>query len=212
MNVCEIFKSIQGESTFAGLPCVFVRLSGCNLKCSWCDTPYAQVSDDAVELSVDDVLRSVAGFGCSLVEITGGEPLMQEEARELASRLLSSGYTVLIETNGSVPLRGLDGEVIKIVDVKCPSSGHGGSFLVENLEHISPQDELKFVIGNREDYEAAKAFLDDMLRGRTDKVLFAPVRPELHPGELAEWILKDGLRVRLQLQLHAYIWPDERGR
>ena len=211
MFVCEIFKSIQGESTYAGLPCVFVRLSGCNLRCSWCDTPYARVSDDAADLSVDEVLGRVSELGCPLVEITGGEPMLQEEAMELASRLLSAGYTVLIETNGSVPLRGLDEEVIKIVDVKCPSSGYAGSFLVENLECIGPQDELKFVIGNREDYEAAKGFLEEMLRGRTEKVLFAPVRPDLRPRDLAEWILKDGLRVRLQLQLHTYIWPDERG-
>ncbi|OGP15706.1 MAG: 7-carboxy-7-deazaguanine synthase [Deltaproteobacteria bacterium GWA2_55_10] len=212
MYVCEIFKSIQGESTYAGLPCVFVRLSGCNLRCTWCDTTYARGSDEAIELPTDEVLRRVLEFGCSLVEITGGEPLLQEEARELASKLLSSGYTVLVETNGSVPLAGLDEEVIKIVDVKGPSSGHAGSFLVENLRHIGPEDELKFVIGNREDYEAAKGFLEEMLRGRTEKVLFAPVRPGLHPKELAEWILKDGLRVRLQLQLHAYIWPNERGR
>lgn len=212
MLVCEIFKSIQGESTYAGLPCVFVRLSGCNLRCTWCDTPYARGSDEAIELSTDEVLSRVSEFGCGLVEITGGEPLLQGEARELASKLLSSGYTVLMETNGSVPISGLDDGVIKIVDVKCPSSGHAGSFLVENLEYIGPRDELKFVIGNREDYEAAKGFLEEMLRGRTEKVLFAPVRHELHPKELAEWILKDGLRVRLQLQLHAYIWPNERGR
>ena len=212
MLVYEIFKSIQGESTYAGLPCVFVRLAGCNLSCSWCDTPYARVPDEAIEMTIVEVIEKVGGFDCPLVEITGGEPLMQEEAIDLAGALLESGYRVLIETNGSVALSGLDPRVVKIVDVKCPSSGHAGSFLIENLECISPEDELKFVIGNREDYDSAVRFIEDFLRGRTEKVLFAPVRPQLSPAELSDWILKDGLRVRLQLQLHSYIWPGEKGR
>jgi len=212
MLVYEIFKSIQGESTYAGLPCVFVRLAGCNLSCSWCDTPYARVPDEAIEMTIAEVIEEAGGFDCPLVEITGGEPLMQEEAIELAGALLESGYRVLIETNGSVALSGLDPRVVKIVDVKCPSSGHAGSFLIKNLECISPEDELKFVIGNREDYDSAVRFIEDFLRGRTEKVLFAPVRPHLSPAELSDWILKDGLRVRLQLQLHSYIWPGEKGR
>ena len=212
MLVYEIFKSIQGESTYAGLPCVFVRLAGCNLSCSWCDTPYARVPDEAIEMTIVEVIEKVGGFDCPLVEITGGEPLMQEEAIDLAGALLESGYRVLIETNGSVALSGLDPRVVKIVDVKCPSSGHAGSFLIENLECISPEDELKFVIGNREDYDSAVRFIEDFLRGRTEKVLFAPVRPQLSPAELSDWILKDSLRVRLQLQLHSYIWPGEKGR
>ena len=212
MLVYEIFKSIQGESTYAGLPCVFVRLAGCNLSCSWCDTPYARGPDEAIEMTIVEVIEKVGGFDCPLVEITGGEPLMQEEAIDLAGALLESGYRVLIETNGSVALSGLDPRVVKIVDVKCPSSGHAGSFLIENLECISPEDELKFVIGNREDYDSAVRFIEDFLRGRTEKVLFAPVRPQLSPAELSDWILKDSLRVRLQLQLHSYIWPGEKGR
>ncbi|MCC6501940.1 MAG: radical SAM protein [Deltaproteobacteria bacterium] len=212
MLVSEIFKSIQGESTFAGLPCVFVRLAGCNLSCSWCDTPYARVPDEAIEMTIAEVFEEVGGFECPLVEITGGEPLLQEEALELAVELLESGHRVLIETNGSVPLSRVDPRVVKIVDVKCPSSGHAGSFLMENLEHISAEDELKFVIGSREDYDSAVRFLEEFLMGRTQKVLFAPVRTALSPAELSGWILKDGLRVRLQLQLHSYIWPGERGR
>ncbi|HBG47182.1 MAG TPA: 7-carboxy-7-deazaguanine synthase [Deltaproteobacteria bacterium] len=212
MLVSEIFKSIQGESSYAGLPCVFVRLAGCNLKCSWCDTPYAQGTEGAKELSIEEVLKDVAFYDCALVEITGGEPLVQEEAKELAGKLIERGYTVLIETNGSVPLAGLDKRVIKIVDVKCPSSGHGSSFLVENLQYMTPEDEVKFVIANRGDYDCAREFMENMLRGRTEKVLFAPVRPEMDPRVFADWILKDSLRVRLQLQLHAYIWPDEKGR
>lgn len=212
MIVYEIFKSIQGESTYAGLPCVFVRLAGCNLSCTWCDTPYARVPDEAVEMTVAEVVEKVGGYNCPIVEITGGEPLLQEEAAELASALLERGYRVLIETNGSVCLSGLDSRVVKIVDVKGPSSGHAGSFLLENLEHITQEDEVKFVIADRGDYDAAVRFMEEFLRGRTEKVLFAPVRPQLSPRELSEWILKDALKVRLQLQLHAYIWPGETGR
>lgn len=212
MIVYEIFKSIQGESTYAGLPCVFVRLAGCNLSCSWCDTPYARVPDEAIEMTIAEVIEEVGGYNCPLVEITGGEPLMQEEACLLAAALADRGCRVLVETNGSVCLSGLDPRVVKIVDVKCPSSGHAGSFLLENLEHISLDDEVKFVIGSREDYDSAIRFMEEFLRGRTEKVLFAPVRPQLSPRELSEWILKDALKVRLQLQLHSYIWPDERGR
>ena len=212
MIVYEILKSIQGESTYAGLPCVFVRLAGCNLSCSWCDTPYARVPDEAIEMTIAEVIEEVGGYNCPLVEITGGEPLMQEEACLLAVALADRGYRVLVETNGSICLSGLDPRVVKIVDVKCPSSGHAGSFLLENLKHISPEDEVKFVIGGREDYDSAIRFMEEFLRGRTEKVLFAPVRPQLSPRELSEWILKDALKVRLQLQLHTYIWPDEKGR
>lgn len=212
MLVYEIFKSIQGESTYAGLPCVFVRLAGCNLNCTWCDTPYARVPDEAVEMSIAEVVEEVGGFRCPIVELTGGEPLLQDEAHELACELLDRGYRVLVETNGSVALSRLDERIVKVVDVKCPSSGHGGSFLLENLEYITPEDEVKFVIGNREDYDSSIRFIEECLRGRTEKVLFAPVRPQLSPQELSDWILRDGLRVRLQLQLHTYIWPGERGR
>ena len=211
MIVSEIFLSIQGESTYAGLPCAFVRLAGCNLSCDWCDTAYARVSDGAVEVSVDKIVGEVEGFNCRLVEITGGEPLLQEESREAAVRLLDRGFTVLIETNGSVDMRGLDPRVIKIVDVKCPSSGHAGSFKVENLSCITPRDEIKFVIADRTDYEFAKKCLEEFIEDRTDKVLFAPVSPGLPPGVLADWILKDMLRVRLQLQLHRYIWEEGGG-
>lgn len=216
MLVSEIFLSMQGESTYAGLPCVFVRLAGCNLSCSWCDTQYARSTEGARELSIDEILGEVrreAGlYRSGLVEITGGEPLLQEGTKELARRLIDAGNTVLIETNGSVPLSGLDKRAVKIIDFKCPSSGHAGSFLMENLGLITPEDELKFVIGNRDDYECAKRFIDEFVEDRTAKVLFAPVKPDLDPALLAEWILKDGIKVRLQLQLHKYIWSDERGR
>lgn len=212
MLINEIFMSIQGESSYAGLPCVFVRLAGCNLQCSWCDTPYARGNEGSYELDADGVTAEVRKYGCRLVEITGGEPLLQDEAPRLAVRLLDEGYRVLIETNGSVGLNTLDKRVIKVVDVKCPSSGHAGSFLLSNLPFISPDDEIKFVIKDREDYEYAKRFLEEFIEDRTERVLFAPVKNELPARELAEWILKDSLKVRLQLQLHSYIWPDERGR
>lgn len=212
MFVKEIFISIQGESTYAGLPCVFVRLAGCNLRCEWCDTAYAQETDGADDLSIEDIIGKIKQSPYRLVELTGGEPLLQEEAKLLSRTLLESGYKVLIETNGSVSLKGLPEGIVKIIDVKCPSSGHAGCFLMENLDFINPEDEIKFVIGGREDYEYAKRFIDEFLEGRTQKILFAPVKPDLDPKELADWILKDGLKVRLQLQLHSYIWPNERGR
>lgn len=212
MIVSEIFKSIQGESSFAGLPCVFIRLAGCNLECTWCDTPYARVPEGAIELTVEEIVDKARFFDCRLVEITGGEPLLQKETGRLARTFLDAGFRVLVETNGSISLEGLDVRIVKIVDVKCPSSGHGGSFLMENLNHITPEDEIKFVIGDKADYEYARMFLDECLKGRTEKVLFAPVRPALDPKELAGWILKDCLSVRLQLQIHSYIWPGERGR
>ena len=212
MLISEIFFSIQGESTYAGLACVFVRMGGCNLSCSWCDTAYAQSSDGAEEMEVDAVVRAVKKYKCPLVEITGGEPLIQPDTPALAARLLDEGLTVLIETNGSVGLRGLDERIIKIIDVKCPSSGHAGSFLMENLKFVAPEDEMKFVIADRGDYEFAKQFLEEFIRDRAAKVLFAPVRPGLEPRELAGWILKDSLSARLQIQLHKYIWNGERGR
>lgn len=212
MIVSEIFKSIQGESTFAGLPCVFIRLAGCDMKCTWCDTPYARVPDGALDLSVEEIVAKARFYGCHLAEITGGEPLQQKDTATLARALLDDGFRVLVETNGSISLSGLDPRIIKIVDVKCPSSGHGGSFLMENLDLITPEDEVKFVIGDKPDYEYARRFVEECLRDRTEKVLFAPVRPVLDPKDLAEWILKDCLSVRLQLQIHSYIWPGERGR
>jgi 7-carboxy-7-deazaguanine synthase len=212
MLVSEIFLSIQGESSYAGLPCVFVRLSGCNLSCDWCDTAYARVEEGARELTVDDVMAEVKGLRCTLAEITGGEPLLQADSRGLAGRLLKEGYSVLIETNGSVSLKGLPEGVVKIVDVKCPSSGQGGSFLIKNLEHITGRDEVKFVIGDRVDFDFAVRFVSEFIRDRTDKILFAPVRPALDPKDLAEWMLKDCTKARLQLQLHTYIWKGERGR
>lgn len=212
MLVSEIFLSIQGESTYAGLPFVFVRLSGCNLACNWCDTPYARGGEGAEEMTIDGIVSAVERFRCRSAEITGGEPLMQEGTKALAKRLLDKGYRVLVETNGSVDLGGLDEKAVKIIDVKCPSSGHGGSFLIKNLDYLTRDDEIKFVIGDRNDYDFAKGFMEDFLKDKTSKVLLAPVKPLIDPKDLAEWILKDALPVRLQLQMHKYIWGDEKGR
>ena len=213
MEINEIFLSIQGESSYAGKPCTFVRLAGCNLKCVWCDTMYANTGDEkSRELSVDGVIAEVEGYKCSTVEITGGEPLLQDESLVLAYRLLELGYTVLLETNGTVSLEPVDPRVIKVVDVKCPSSGQPGTFLIDNLNYISQKDELKFVIGGRGDYDFAKNFLIEHVADKAGSILFAPVKPTMEPKELAEWILDDSLNVRLQLQLHTYIWNGARGR
>jgi len=209
MLVNEVFLSIQGESTYAGMPCVFIRLSGCNLDCNWCDTEYAKKHDDGKRMTINEAIAEIGKFKATIAEITGGEPLLQPEAKELAASLVGAGYTVLIETNGSVVLDGLPEEVVKIVDVKCPGSGHGESFLMENLAYISPNDELKFVLSDNKDYEFAKQFVEQEVKGLTSNILFAPVKPRLEPAELASWILRDGIRVRLQPQLHSYIWDEE---
>ena len=228
MQITEIFKSIQGESTHAGLPCIFVRFTGCNLRCTWCDTAYAFYGGK--KMSVEEVLQRVREFARSatspeaepvrLVELTGGEPLLQAEAVALAERLLSEGYTVLVETSGERFVGHLPQAVIKIVDVKCPDSGEGGTFDMANLEALGPQDEVKFVIASRRDYEFARQFVrQHALAGRVRQVLFSPVHPdakEKWPGlearQLAEWILADNLPVRLSLQLHKFIWdPATKG-
>jgi 7-carboxy-7-deazaguanine synthase len=221
MVITEIFRSIQGESTYAGLPCIFVRLTGCNLRCTWCDTAYA--FHGGKKMSIDDVMARVtelAGGSAALVELTGGEPLLQPEATPLAERLLAAGHTVLVETSGERPIRVLPREVVKIVDVKCPDSGEGGTFQMENLEALDGKDEVKFVIAGRRDYEFAREFtLQHGLAGRVRQVLFSPVFAdpkgawqELEARLLAEWILADRLPVRLGLQLHKFIWdPSTQG-
>lgn len=221
MFITEIFKSIQGESSYAGLPCVFVRLTGCNLRCTWCDTAYAfhggkKYSVSEVLARVDQLLgaKSSGGGHQRLVEITGGEPLLQPETPELAQKLLDAGYKVLIETSGERSVSKLPREVVKIVDVKCPDSGEGGTFLLENLEGLEQKDEIKFVIASRRDYEFARDFTAvHNLTDRVHEVLFSPVFadpdgkwPAMEARALAEWILADGLPVRLGLQIHKFIW------
>jgi 7-carboxy-7-deazaguanine synthase len=206
--VNEIFFSIQGESVYAGCPCVFIRLTGCNLRCSYCDTPYAYEAGDRMQL--DQILDRISLYPCRLVEITGGEPLFQPNTPELVSRLLSKGFDVLMETNGSFNIQTVDPRCVKIVDIKCPESGESHTCDLNNLSRLGANDQVKFVICNREDYDYAKNKLEkipDNVPGH--HVLFSPAIGILTPSVLAGWILEDGLGVRLQLQLHRVIWPDQ---
>lgn len=208
MRVTEIFHSIQGESTHAGRPCTFVRLTGCNLRCTWCDSAYTFTGGE--KLSLDDVLARVASYGCNLVEITGGEPLAQAEAFELIGRLLDDGYEVLIETSGSIDVTPVDRRAKLILDVKCPGSGEAAKNRWSNLDDLRPHDELKFVIAGREDYEFARQVIEERkLAGKT--ILFSPVWGS-DVRSLAEWMLADRVPARLQTQLHKHIWgPDVKG-
>ena len=209
--VSEVFRSIQGESTWAGLPCVFIRLTGCNLRCAWCDTAYA--FDGGETMSIGAILKRCAVLGGSLVEITGGEPLLQGECPALAGCLLEAGKTVLCETNGTMPIDLLPDGVIRIMDLKCPGSGQCDKNDFANISRLSPRDEVKFVIADRADYEWSREVIRrDDLPKRCHAVLLSPVVGTMEPRPLVEWILEDRLDVRLQLQLHKYVWsPDARG-
>jgi 7-carboxy-7-deazaguanine synthase len=206
----EIFHSIQGESSHAGRPCVFVRLTYCNLRCSYCDTEYAFY--DGKEIPIDEVLSTVRGFGCRLVEVTGGEPLFQPNVHDLMTRLCDEGFEVLVETGGSLDISIVDSRVKRIVDVKCPSSNMMKQNLWSNVNHLNSGDEVKFVVGNREDFEWAKEMIARYRIRERCPILMSPVFGQLEPIELAAWILADRLDVRLQLQMHKYIWsPETRG-
>jgi 7-carboxy-7-deazaguanine synthase len=211
LTVYEIYASIQGESTHVGKPCAFVRLAACDLRCVWCDTAYAFTGGR--RMSVDDVVAAVAPLGCAVVEITGGEPLLQPEAPGLMQRLLDAGHTVLLETGGHVPLDDVPDEVVAIVDVKCPGSGEAHRMHWPNLDQLSPHDEVKFVIADRGDFDyAAGVTCKYRLSERAAAVLFSPVHGELDPAHLVRWILDARLPVRLQIQAHKYIWsPETRG-
>ena len=219
MQVTEIYKSIQGESTYAGLPCVFVRLTGCNLRCSWCDSEYAFTG--GCRMTIEQVLGQVEHLSNpGLVEVTGGEPMLQEkEVVPLMQRLLDDGYTVLLETSGERPLHRVPAGVVKIIDVKCPGSGEADCFDLENLDVLGSGDEIKFVLSDRADYEFAKDFLSRYkLAQRVGAILFSPAFSKdaigssgaahclLDPRELAEWMLADGVPARLSLQIHKFIW------
>ncbi|HEY4978913.1 MAG TPA: radical SAM protein [Candidatus Acidoferrum sp.] len=227
MVITEIFKSIQGEGSRAGLPCIFVRLTGCNLRCTWCDTAYAfhggkKMTVTEVMSRVDELSGRKTGgtAAAALVELTGGEPLLQEEIYPLADQLLAAGYTVMVETSGERFIGRLPGQVIKIVDVKCPDSGEPDAFEPRNLDELSANDEVKFVISSRKDYEFARQFSKEhQLDRRVKDILFSPVHDDpqgnwkgLEARTLVEWILQDGLQVRLGLQLHKIVWdPATRG-
>ncbi|MFZ2631329.1 MAG: radical SAM protein [Desulfosalsimonadaceae bacterium] len=212
LKINEIFYSIQGESLYAGLPCVFVRLSGCNLRCVYCDTRYAY--EMGAEMAIESIMEQIAQYPCRLVEVTGGEPLCQDAAPHLISRLIDAGYTVLLETNGSMDIRQVDDRCIKIMDVKCPGSGASENNNLYNLKYLSANDQVKFVITDARDYEFAKHVIrSTVLASKPIAVLFSPAHTMMDPATLAEWILMDGLDVRLQLQLHKLLWPhDSKGR
>ena len=208
LTVNEIYQSIQGESTWAGSPCVFVRLAACDLRCTWCDTTYA--FRDGSRRSLDEVVADVLAFNCPLVEITGGEPLLQEDVYPLMERLLAAGKTVLLETGGHRSTARVPSGVVKIVDVKCPGSGESGRTDWANLDRLTARDELKFVLQDQTDYEYARGIVTaHRLAGRCGALLFSPVHGRLDPRALARWVLADGLPVRVQLQVHKYIWGEE---
>jgi 7-carboxy-7-deazaguanine synthase len=206
LKINEIFYSIQGESSYAGYPCVFVRLSGCNLRCTYCDTTYAY--DEGNDMSLGEVVKKVSDVGCHLVEITGGEPLLQDKTPALVHQLLQDGYTVLLETNGSQDISILDRRCVRIVDMKCPSSGQNAFNDLENLKRLTKNDEVKFVIANRKDYDFAKRLLKDIsdeVKSRIP-IHFSPAFQQMAPDTLTKWILEDGLTVRLHLQIHKILW------
>jgi 7-carboxy-7-deazaguanine synthase len=207
LRVNEIFYSIQGESLYAGLPCVFIRLSGCNLRCSYCDTRYAY--EEGMEMGLAEIIRRACAFQCPLIEVTGGEPLIQKDTPALITGLLEKGYQVLMETNGSLNIDGVDPRCVRIVDIKCPSSGQSGENDLENINRLTRRDQVKLVIGTKEDYGFAREVLQMVPPSLPrDHILFSPVQGMMDPERLARWILDDHLPVRLHLQLHRIIWPD----
>lgn len=211
LRITEIYHSIQGESTWVGLPCIFVRLARCNLRCTWCDTTYS--FHGGIATGIDEILIQCRDYGCSLVEITGGEPLAQPECIDLAQALIDEGFTVLIETSGSLPIAPLPRAVIRIMDLKCPGSGECAKNDYSNIEDLTKRDEVKFVIADRKDYEWAREQVDKYdLVERCNAVLFAPVFGIIEAETIANWITEDAQGVRLQLQMHKYIWsPNLKG-
>lgn len=211
LKVNEIYCSIQGESSKAGLPCVFVRLTYCNLRCAYCDTEYAFY--DGRELSHEEIINEVKKYNCNLVEITGGEPLVQmEECLALMKKLCDEGFEVMIETGGSLPIKNIDKRVMIIMDLKCPSSGMEKKNLYDNIDFLKQTDEVKFVIGDREDYEWSKQQIIIYSLTEKSNVLFSVVFDKLDPVTLVNWIIEDSLKVRFQLQMHKYIWhPQTKG-
>lgn len=207
MKINEIYHSIQGESTYAGCPCTFVRLTYCNLRCSYCDSTYAFF--EGSDLTVEEILSQVDAYGGNLVEITGGEPLLQAEVLPLMELLLDRGYTVLLETSGCADIGGIDPRVIKIMDIKCPGSGESEKNLFSNIDALQPSDEIKFVVGGREDYEWARHIMTEYHLAERFTILISTVFGAIEPREVVEWMLTDRIRARFQLQLHKYIWSAE---
>ncbi len=214
LNVNEIFYSIQGEGSRAGLPCVFVRLQGCNLRCGWCDTPYAlELRETAEIMTFEQIIEKVDSYNCSFVLFTGGEPLAQPDCIPLMKHLCGLGFTVALETNGNMDLSEIDERIVKIVDIKCPGSKMSKFMNYKNIEFLTKRDEVKFVIGDRDDYDFAVTTAEKYnLYDKCAEVLFSPVFGSIYLKELAEWMLEDKLKARMQIQLHKFIWgPNVRG-
>lgn len=211
MRITEIYQSIQGESSYAGLPCVFIRTTGCDLRCSWCDSEFT--FSGGTSMTLDQIIAEVETYDCELVELTGGEPMLQPEIYELAERLADAGHTVLIETGGHRDISKLDQRVVRIMDLKCPASGECEKNLWSNLEHLRPHDEVKFVLADRGDYDwMLQTIREHRLEDRV-KLLISTAFGSVKPEQVVAWMLEDKLRARFQLQLHKYIWrPEERGR
>jgi 7-carboxy-7-deazaguanine synthase len=210
LKICEIFSSIQGESSYAGLPCTFVRLTGCNLRCSYCDTKYAY--SEGSELSEEDIISRVSNAGFNLVEITGGEPLLQKEVYPLIERMIEESYTVLVETNGSQSIRDIDSRAIVILDIKTPGSGMHKEMDFSNLDNIKNKDEVKFIITGRADYEWSKDIIHKFRLLNRSSILLSPAYGILAPKDLAKWMLQDRIKARLNLQIHKYMFdPEKRG-
>ena len=210
LRITEIFHSLQGETSTVGLPTVFVRLTGCPLRCGYCDTAYA--FEGGSRWSLSDILSNVADYGAKYVTVTGGEPLAQPQCLELLEKLCDLGYRVSLETSGAMPIEEVDARVFKIVDLKTPGSGEVSKILYDNIEHLLPHDEVKFVICDRQDYDWSCMKVDELgLQDRVAEVLFSPSQGELSPAQLAEWMLQDKLNLRMQLQTHKYIWGDQPG-
>ncbi|MDA9570132.1 7-carboxy-7-deazaguanine synthase QueE [Porticoccaceae bacterium] len=211
LRITEIFHSLQGETTTVGLPTVFVRLTGCPLRCGYCDTAYA--FEGGEKMAIQDILDTVADYKTDYITVTGGEPLAQPQCLDLLQQLCDLGYRVSLETSGAMPVKEVDPRVIKIVDLKTPGSGEVSRNLYENINYLQPEDEVKFVICNRQDYDWSCMKIDQLrLRETGSEILFSPSQGELSPALLAQWILEDKLRVRMQLQTHKFIWGDEQGR
>lgn len=208
MKICEIFTSIQGESSYAGMPCTFIRVTGCNLRCSYCDTKYAY--DEGVELTEAEIINEVELIGVHLVTITGGEPLLQEETFRLTERLINEGYKVLIETNGTMSIKDIDSRAVIVLDVKTPGSGMWEEMDISNFDYLKPADEIKFVITDRTDYEWSKDMMHKYNLSSKCQVFFSPAFGILLPESLVKWILEDRLDVRLNLQMHKYIYGSNR--
>ncbi len=211
LTLSELFASIQGEGSAQGLPCTFVRLAGCPLRCSWCDTGYAR--EGGADTAIEEIVRRVRALGLPLVEITGGEPLAQERTAELARRLLEDGHQVLCETSGAFDIGVLPEGVVRVMDLKAPSSGETGRMLWSNLDELTPRDDVKIVCADREDYDWACAAIHERALAERAQVVLTAATPHLDPAQLADWMVEDRLPARLQIQLHKILWPaDERGR